>query len=136
MAAVLSLISARGGYRDEIVLNTSLIIEALSWPASQNSRLTIEHAAERYCSAAYYMSRLSTLESGEGGEEYPHYRRLLAGYDTDYERSVGLPTVESSSITVKFIPGFLRDISTERKVFLGVDFEHLKGIQESFDSPE
>lgn len=131
MAAILSLISERDGYDDEIALNTSSITEALAWPASQTSRLTIEQAVERYCSAAYYMVIGDIHEPASPGGEYPHYSRLLAGYDIEHEVSAGLPTVESSSITVKFIPGFLRDIFTERKIFLGVEFERLKEIRKS-----
>jgi hypothetical protein len=131
MASVLSLISARGGYSDEIALNTSSITEALAWPTSQSSRLTVEQAVERYCSAAYYMAMEVTHEPGLPGGEYPHYSRLLAGYDIEHEELEGLPTVESGSITVKFIPGFLRGISTERKFLFGVDFERLKELRES-----
>lgn len=129
MAAILSLISARGGYDDEIAVNTSSITEALAWPASQTSRLTVEQAVERYCSAAYYMAIGATHEPVSAGGEYPHCTRLLAGYDVEHEESAGLPTVESCSITVKFLPGFLRAISTERKFFLRVDFERLKEIR-------
>jgi len=129
MAAVLSLISERNDYGDDLALNTGSMTEALAWPASQTSRLTVEQAVERYCSAAYYMAMGAGHEPVSPGGEYPHYSRLLAGYDIEREESAGLPTVESSSITVKFIPGFLRGISTERKFFLGVDFERLKKIR-------
>lgn len=131
MAAVLSLISARGGYNDEVALNTGSITAALAWPVSQTSRLTVEQAVERYCSAAYYMAVGAAHEPVSPAGEYPHCARLLAGYDVEHEESAGVPTVESSSITVKFIPGFLPGISTERKFFLGVDFESLKEIQDS-----
>lgn len=131
LAAVLSIISAGGGYADEVVLNTSLIIETLGWTASQNSLLTIEQALERYSAAQYYMSQAGTGESDPREEGYSHYRRLLAGYDIDYERPTAPPDTEAMSITVKFLPGFLPGVSTEHKFFFGIDFERLHGMQEA-----
>lgn len=132
LAALLSMISAKGDYNEEVVFNDGLIIEALSWPASPDSRMTIERAIERYVSVAYYMISVNAFEQRSKKEEHSHFRRLLAGYQISYEDTSSLQGAKLISIKTQFIPGFLRDISTEHKFFLGIDFESLTRIQELF----
>lgn len=130
LAALLDLLLERQPLDSRILFKDSHILENLGWPQSIDAQTLIKQALERYFLTAYCLIDPMAEKGGRILGRYASLRRLLIGYETT---SVMLPVkrTELNGLTkVQFLPEFFYDILSERKYFLGVEFQGLREIQQ------
>jgi hypothetical protein len=137
LAALIELLWERQPLDSRITFRDSDILEKLQWPLTSESRTLIKQALERYFLTAYFLIDPTSNENELVNGKYASSKRLLTGYETT---SVLLPvkrTTHQRLTRVQFLPEFRYDTLSERKHFLGIDFQGLREMREiPFESSE
>jgi hypothetical protein len=129
LAALLDLLLERQPLDSRVLFKNSHILQKLEWPFSINSQALIKQALERYFLTAFCLVDPTTEEGMSLLGDYAGLRRLLIGYEIT---SVMLPVKRETNqglTKVQFLPEFFYDVLSERKYFLGIEFQGLEEIE-------
>jgi hypothetical protein len=85
MAALLHLLWTGGRGRDEVVYTDGELLGILSWPYTQESRLAVNLAIERYYNSAYHRTSREPLGPDGGEMVSSQVQKLVTGYETTEE---------------------------------------------------
>lgn len=129
MAALLHLLWTGGKGRDEVIFRDEELLEILSWPDTQDSRLTIESAVKRYYCTAYHRTSRESLGKGKGELASSQVQKLVTGYDTTLALWEGPPKEVRKSTILYFTTKLVEEVTGSEKYFLGIDFERLNVLQ-------
>ncbi len=131
LAVLLSLLWERQPLHSTILFKEADIIEKLEWDNYAESRMQIKQALERYFSTAYCLidPTVSSDESFFG--RYTSVGRLLLGYENTAMLSSAKRTGQMRSLRVHFFPSLIHDVISQKKFFLGIDFQRLSNITQA-----
>lgn len=129
MAALLHLLWTGNRGWDEIVLSDEELLGLLSWPDTQEYRLSVEAAIRRYFCTGYHRTSREPLGPGRGEMVSSQVQKLITGYDTTLELAEGLPKKVRKSTILHFTTKLVEEVSGPGKYFLGIDFERLERLQ-------
>jgi hypothetical protein len=129
LAAVLHLLLTRKTNQDEVHFRDEALLRLLGWPEAPESHLAIAQAIERYFSTTYYLARKELREAGQVEVRYSQLQKLITGFDITDERLTNAVEIKRKSTVIHFAAGFVEDIATEQKYFLGIDFEELEPLR-------
>ena len=143
LAALLDLLWEGQPLNSTILFRESDIIEKLNWSHHLKSQSLIKRALERYVLTAYCL-----IDPTIAGEEhlsgrYASINRLLIGYEIvsvlrPSERT-GQPrfaTRQTGFIRAQFLPALIHDVISDRKTFLGIDFQRLSEKRAAQKTPK
>jgi hypothetical protein len=130
LASLLDLLWERQPLDSTILFHESDILEKLQWPQCEESSRSIKLALERYLLTAYCLIDPTAAEEDCLGDRYASVGRLLIGYEsTAILRSRNVSN-QPRAMRVQFLPALIHDVISERKYFLGIDFQGLANIQQ------
>jgi hypothetical protein len=130
LASLLDLLWERQPLDSTILFHESDILEKLQWPQCDESSRSIKLALERYLLTAYCLINPTAAEDDCLGGRYASVGRLLIGYEsTTILRSRKISN-QPRAMRVQFLPALIHDVISERKYFLGIDFQGLANIQQ------
>lgn len=118
-----------------ILFRRSDILEKLKWNDDVESQSLIKQALERYALTAYCLVAPTIPENDSLDRSIVSIGRLLVGYEmasTVYPLKRGWQLEYQPSpiefARAHFLPGLIHDVISERKYFLGIDFQGLRTI--------
>ncbi|HEY0321195.1 MAG TPA: hypothetical protein VGC66_09595 [Pyrinomonadaceae bacterium] len=128
LSVLLSLLWERQPLHSTILFKEADIIERLEWDNNAESRRLIKQAIERYFFTTYGL--IDPVVSGEEGfsGRYASVGRLLLGVENTAILSSAKRTGQPRSMRVHFYPSLIHDVISQKKFFLGIDFQALEGI--------
>jgi hypothetical protein len=129
LAALLNLLWERQPLDSTILFKESDIIEKLEWSQDDESQRLTKQALERYALTAYCLIDPAAEENPEG-LRYASIGRLLIGYERASVLQSRKRTAQPRLMRVQFLPALIHDVISERKYFLGIEFQRLKEIIE------
>lgn len=129
MAALLHLLLTGDKGRDEVILSDAELLGLLSWPDTQESRLSVEAAINRYFCTGYHRTSREPLGPGKGEMVSSQVQKLVTGYDTTLELREGPPKKVRKSTILYFTTKLVEEVLGPGKYFLGIDFEKLERLQ-------
>jgi hypothetical protein len=135
-AALFDMLRERQPLDSRITFRVSDILEKLGWPSNASSEVMITRAIERYLLTAYFLldPTISMSEGGQGEhavhESYASFRRLFIGYETTLALLPVKRTAQQGLLKVQFLPELIHDTLSEKKRFLGIDFQSLREMTE------
>jgi hypothetical protein len=137
LAVLLDLLWERQPLDSTILFRQSDILEKLKWTYDAESQRLLKQALERYVLTSYCLVD-PTIAEGEGfSGRYASVGRLLTGFEMvsplQPQKKTGEPRVtisESRFARAHFLPGLIHDVISERKYFLGVEFQRLRKIHQ------
>lgn len=128
LAVLLSLLWERQPLHSTLLFREADIIERLEWENNAESRNLIRHALERYFLTAYCLiDPTITAEEGFCGR-HACMGRLILGLENTAILSSAKRTGQSLSLRVHFFPSLIHDVISQKKFFLGIDFQALQEI--------
>lgn len=130
LASLLDLLWERQPLDSTILFHESDILEKLQWPQSNESRRSIKLALERYLLTAYCLTDPASSEDECLGGRYASVGRLLIGYESTAILRSQKITEQPRAMRVQFLPALIHNVISERKYFLGIDFQGLGKIQQ------
>jgi hypothetical protein len=130
MAVLLGFLWERSPADGKVNLRQEEIAEQLGWSSDTEYELTIRRAIEKYASTAYYMVDTEAPEEQRLYGQYSHYRRLIINCEITRVGMAVTREVQERFTTVQFYPQFNFDINSERKFFLGINFQHLQFLKQ------
>jgi hypothetical protein len=128
LTVLLSLLWERQPLHSTILFREADIIEKLEWDNNAESRTLIKQSLERYFFTAYCLidPAISGNESFSG--RYVSIGRLLLGVENTALLSSAERTDRQRSMRVHFFPSLIHDVISQKKFFLGVDFQRLQKL--------
>jgi hypothetical protein len=129
LASLLDLLWERQPLDSTILFHESDILEKLQWPQGDESRRSIKLALERYLLTAYCLIDPTAPEEDRIGC-YASVGRLVIGYESTAVLQSRKISNQPRAIRVQFLPALIHDVISERKYFLGIDFQGLGKIQQ------
>jgi hypothetical protein len=130
LAALLDLLWERQPLDSTILVRHSDIMEKLQWPQEAESQSLINGALERYLLTAYCLIDPTFAEEEPLCGRYNSIRRLLIGYETTSILHPVKRTEQPRLTRVQFWPALRHDVISERKYFLGLEFQGLKEFRQ------
>jgi hypothetical protein len=130
LAALLDLLWERQPLDSRVLFKDSHILEKLGWPLDVETQGLTRQSLERYFLVTYCLIDPTVNEGGRLLGRYAGLKRLFVGYETT---SVMLPVKRTTNLgltKVQFLPEFFYDILSERKYFLGIEFQGLREIHQ------
>jgi hypothetical protein len=128
LAALLDLLWERQPLHSTILFREADILEKLQWDNNAESRRLIKQALERYFLTAYGLSDPKVLGEERFYGRFASMGRLLLGFENTAMLLSTKSTDQPRSIRVHFFPSLIHDVISERKYFLGIEFQRLKKI--------
>jgi hypothetical protein len=126
MAHLLDLLHKDMRMDDTVDFNVNDILKTLGWAQTAESQQLIKQAVERFASTIYCL-----IDPAASGEQYrSRFQRLLIRYETISKPLSGEESVQQLLMSVQFLPAFIYHIYTQRKSFLGIDFQQLREMRE------
>lgn len=132
MASLLGFLWERQPLDSTILFRRSDILEKLEWDDDVESRSLIKRALERYALTAYCLVDPASNEEGHPSGRFVCIGRLLTGYEMasplyPLMRKGQLKYAVSEQLfaCAHFLPGIIQDVISQRKNFLGIDFQKL-----------
>jgi hypothetical protein len=132
MASLLDPLWERQPLDSTFIFREGDILEKLEWPRNTESRTLIKRALERYVLTAYCLIDQAITEEDNRGRSYLSIGRLLVGYENTVTLLPQKRTNQPESTRVQFLPGLIHDVISERKYFMGIEFQKLHKIQRIF----
>lgn len=136
LATLLDILWERQPLDSTILFRQGDILEKLGWGDDAESHYLIKRALERYAFTAYCLVDPTATEEEGYGSRYASVGRLLIGYEMASPlyplKKRGQPkyaTAEPFFGSAQFLPGLIHDVISERKIFLGIDFQRVQEIQ-------
>ena len=137
LAALLDLLWERQPLNSAILFREGDILDKLQWTNNAESQNLIRHALERYVLTAYCLIDPTVAEDERPVGRYTSIGRLLIGYEmatlqrpSDRAGHLRFATRQPGYRRAQFLPALIHDVISERKYFLGIDFQSLREIQE------
>jgi hypothetical protein len=130
LASLLDLLWERQPLDSTILFHESDILEKLQWPPGDESRRSIKLALERYLSTTYCLIDPIAAEDDCLGGRYASVGRLLIGYESTAVLQSRKISNQPRAMRVQFLPALIHDVISERKYFLGIDFQGSGKIQQ------
>lgn len=131
LAVLLALLWERQPLHSTILFREADILDKLEWDNNAESKMLIKRSLERYFFTAYCL--IDPAISGEEGfcERYASVGRLLLGIENTAILSSAQKTGRPRSTRVHFFPSLIHDVISEKKFFLGMDFQRLSKITQA-----
>lgn len=136
LATLLDILWERQPLDSTILFRQADILEKLGWDDKAESHYLIKRALERYAFTAYCLVEPTATEEEGYGSRYASVGRLLIGYEMSsphypLKKRGQLKYAKSEPFfaSAQFLPGLIHDVISERKTFLGIDFQRLQKIQ-------
>lgn len=129
LAVLLALLWERQPLHSTVLFREVDIIERLQWDSNAESKRLIKLGLERYFFTTY--SLMDPAVSGEEGccGRYASVGRLILGFENTVMLSSAKRTGQPRSMRVHFFPSLIHDVISQKKFFLGIDFQKLQKIQ-------
>lgn len=141
LAALLDILWERQPLDSTILFREGNILEKLGWDDDHENHSLIKRALERYAFTAYCLVDPTPKQEESPSNRYASVARLLIGYEMASPlyplKKRGQPkyaTSEAAFACAHFLPGLIQDVISERKNFLGTDFQRLKEIRPQTNS--
>lgn len=138
LAALLDILWERQPLDSTILFRQGDILEKLGWNNTAESRSLLKRVLERYAFTAYCLVDPTLTEEESTGSRYVGVGRLLIGYEMASPlfplKKRGQPkyaTTEPLFACAHFLPGLIHDVISDRKSFLGVDFQTLEFVPDT-----
>lgn len=128
LAALLNMLCERQPLDSTILFHESDLLQKLQWSHVAESRRLIKQALARYALTAYCLIDPIVPEDEHPGARYASIGRLLIGYETTATLLSRKQVEQPPSMRVQFLPALIHDVISERKFFLGIDFQALEGV--------
>jgi hypothetical protein len=127
IAVLLNLLHEEMRMDDTVDFTACDLLQSLGWSQLIESQPMVERAVERYASTTYCL--IEPTISGKESKNF--FQRLLIHYETVSKPLSAEEPAGQLSIKVQFFPHFIYHIYTQRKIFLGIDFQQLEKMRES-----
>jgi hypothetical protein len=125
LAALLDLLCERQPLDSTILFHESDLLQKLQWSEKIDSKRLVKQALARYALTAYCLLD-STATIGEYSYvRYASIGRLLIGYETTATLLSRKNIEQPPLMRVQFLPALIHDVISERKSFLGIEFQRL-----------
>lgn len=138
LAALLDLLWERQPLNSTILFRESDILDKLQWTNDAESQSLISCALERYVLTAYCLIDPTVAEEERPVGRYSSIGRLLIGYElaslqrpTDRAGHLRFATRQPGFRRAQFLPALIHDVISERKYFLGIDFQRLSKLTQA-----
>jgi hypothetical protein len=128
LASMLDLLWERQPLDSTILFHESDILEKLQWPQNTESRRSIKLALERYLLTAYCLIDPTATEEDCLDGRYASVGRVLTGYESTAILRSRKISNQPRAMRVQFLPALIHDVISERKSFLGVDFQRFRKL--------
>lgn len=125
LAALLDLLWERQPLDSTILFRQSDLLQKLQWSHVAESQRLIKQALARYALTAYCLIDPMASEDEHPGARYACIGRLLIGYETTATLLSRKQVEQAPSMRVQFLPALIYDVISERKSFLGIEFQRL-----------
>lgn len=129
LAVLLALLWERQPLHSTILFREADILEKLEWDNNTESKKLIKRALEKYLSTAYCLIDSDLPEEARFYGQYLSIGRLLIGLEDTAVLLSPKKINHTRSIRAHFFPTLIHDVISERKFFLGIDFQSLTGIE-------
>ena len=137
LAALLDLLRERQPPDSSILFRESDILDKLEWADNAEFQSLIKRALERYVLTAYCLIDPAVAEEERPLGRYTSIGRVLIGYEmaslqrpSDRAGHLRFATRQPGYRRAQFLPSLIHDVNSERKYFLGLEFQRLREIQE------
>jgi hypothetical protein len=131
LASLLDLLWERQPLDSTILFQETDILEKLQWPQNTESRRSIKLALERYLLTAYCLIDPTAAEEDCLCERYAGIGRLLISYESTTILQSRKISNQPRAMRVQFLPALIHDVISERKSFLGVDFQRFRNLRQN-----
>jgi hypothetical protein len=129
IAALLDLLWERQPLDSTILFREMDILEKLQWVQNAESQSLIKRALERYVLTAYCLIHPTPEYQKRYTWRYDSIGRLVIGFEsTSILQSQKRPD-QPRSMRIQFLPALIHDVISERKYFLGIDFQSLQKLR-------
>lgn len=129
LAVLLALLWERQPLHSTILFREVDILERLEWENNTESGMLIKQSLERYFSTAYCLIDPAITGEDAFSGRYASVGRLLLGVENTAILSSAKRTGQPRSLRVHFFPSLIHDVISQKKFFLGLDFQKLQKIQ-------
>jgi hypothetical protein len=130
LAALLELLCERQPLDSIILFRESDLLHRLQWSHVAESQRLIKQALTRYALTAYCLLDPIAPEDEYPGARYACIGRLLIGYETTATLLSRKQVEHPPSMRVQFLPALIHDVISERKSFLGIEFQRLSNMRQ------
>ena len=137
LAALLDLLRERQPLDSSILFRESDILEKLEWTDNAEAQRIIRRALERYGLTAYCLIDPTVAAEERPLGRYTSIGRVLIGYElaalqrpSDRAGQLRFATRQPRFRRAQFLPALIHDVISERKYFLGLEFQRLREMQE------
>lgn len=138
LAALLELLWERQPQESAMLFRESDLLDRLEWTDNAESQSIIRSAVERYVLTAYCLIDPSVGEEARPLGRYTGIGRVLSGYEVaSLERPSDRAGQRRFALRqlgwrrAQFLPGLIHDIISDRKYFLGINFQRLEKMQQT-----
>ena len=143
LAALLDLLREQQPLDSSILFRESDILDKLQWDNNAEAQSLIRRALERYVLTAYCLIDPTVAEEERPLGRYTSIGRLLIGYEmaalqrpSDRVGHLRFATRQPGFRRAQFLPALIHDVISERKDFLGIDFQQLREISRMIPGAE
>jgi hypothetical protein len=128
LALLINMLRERQPMDDRVTFSVSDIMEKLQWSDITESQLRIKQAVEKYVSTAYCLVDPTVSEEERSSSLYASFKRILIDYETTSKLLPVKRTVPQRFIKVQFKLAFINSFISQRKSFLGLEFQKFQKI--------
>ena len=130
LAALLNMLCERQPLDSTILFHESDLLQKLQWSHVAESQIHIKQALLRYALTAYCLIDPMASEGEHPGAHYASIGRLLIGYETTATLLSRKQVEKRTSMRAQFLPALIHDVISERKSFLGIEFQRLDKMRQ------
>lgn len=125
LAALLDLLCERQPLDSTILFSDSDLLRKLQWSDTIDAKSLVKQALAKYALTAYCLIDSTTTIDEYSYVRYSSIGRLLIGYETT-ATLLSRKTIEQAPLMrVQFLPALIHDVISERKSFIGIEFQRL-----------
>jgi hypothetical protein len=128
-AVLLNLLWERKSLDGKLFFRYRDILKKLQWPPTTEYQMMIQRAIERYFLTAYYLIDPTIPLEERLCERYAGFGRLMIGYEPPLLLLPEKKNALHRLTNVRLFPEFIQDIASEKKRFLGLNFEKMISLQ-------
>lgn len=132
LAVLLVLLWERQPLHSTILFKEADVLEKLQWNNNAESKSLIKQALERYFLTAYCLIDPAVSEEERFRGHFASMGRLLLGFESTAILLSAKRTTQPRQMRVHFFPSLIHDVISERKYFLGIEFQNLQGVHQIF----
>lgn len=128
LTALMGLLWERQPLDGRVSFRERDVLEKLRW-AARDSAGVIKRALEKYMGSAYFLVDGTLPRQERIYDRYAAFRRLLVAYESNLTVRPRHRINPEKMARVQFLPELIYDVISERKYFLGIEFQRLGGIR-------